>query len=614
MPTPESPAEGLTAHFRQPFHGPNPYSREPVVIAALAFEPDALSKGPARCAHIAEHCGHWFTPQGSFDDCATPLGIAEFLARWSLAALNRRRGYLDVAKVVEENGEVIVALGFHHPALSRKVLQLAVTLFNNADSLDADALKRSLGLVWRECREQHPDYQVQFVMQAAREVGVPYFWAVQPRKIWQFGWGARGELFLESESSRDSTIGDRLSRDKPITKLFLHGLGVPVPLNGLAEKVDDIDAAIAAVGFPCVVKPMNGGRSVGVTTDITDRERLKAVVRQTLAEHGAPVMIEQQVPGEVYRILVARGRVACVVRRAPPQVVGDGKSTVRALIAAKNRELAEQRETMDFVGEIPLDDECAAALAREKIGLDEVPAKGRTLALRRVPLLSSGAVYTDVTGETHPDTCRMAELVAASLGIENCGIDFITADITRPMSELGAVLEANTMPGLRVPMMAGLDPLEIGRLILGDHAARVPAALLVAPAARMAAMRAAAAFGEPDGWAIGRATGVGPLALTPVAGFGVRAGEPNIHQCALLLVRNPFVERIFIAAAIEDVVATGLPLDRFDTVAVFDCKPDAAWEKVLREAAGTYVKAKDLAEALRKCGVSARAKKPTKAN
>jgi D-alanine-D-alanine ligase-like ATP-grasp enzyme len=612
MPTPESPpsAPGLTAHPRQAFFGPNPYSAEPALVAALVLTPAAIAAGPARCARITELSKALFEAPPSFEACATPLGIGEFLARWTLAALNKTRGFLHVAKAIEEDGEILLVLGFHQGPLSYRALGLALHLFEHAESITPREYRARLREILRSCGKFHPDYQVTFLMQAAREAGVPFLSVLQPRKAWQFGWGVRSEVFVESQSGRDSAIGERISVDKPAAKLFLSGLGVPVPLHLLAESTDDLAKATKLLGWPCIVKPISAGRSRGVVTDIGDLDHLTRAVADTLANHGSPVMIERQIPGEVYRILVARGRVAAVVRRAAPYVVGDGVRTVRTLIEAHNRERAETGAKQSFVGDIPLDDECEAALVREGIGLDDVPKKGRKLSLRRIPLLSSGAVYTDVTAETHPDTCRMAVLIAASLGIENCGIDFLTADISRSMNEMGGVLEANTMPGLRVPMMAGIDPVAIGRIALGDHAARVPAALLVVPAERLEDIRAAAAFDEATGWAIGLAAGVGSLALS-AAHVPAIAGRPmTIHDCATLVVRNPFVERIFLAATFEQIAAVGLPLDRFDTVVKLDCKPDAAWDRVLREAAGTYAKAKNLNEALRQCGVAAATKKP----
>jgi D-alanine-D-alanine ligase-like ATP-grasp enzyme len=603
------PRARVTAERAQTYYGPNPYSRDPVVVVRLHVNDLAVAKGSERCAQIAERSRVWFRPPASFESCGTALGIAEFLAAWTRTGLTRQRGVIHAAKGFAEDGAVGVALGFHNPDLSYAAVSFAVELFNRAGRpLDPEDAKQ-LEQMWVACAKHHPDYQIAFLMEAARAADVPFMPVLPQFKTWLFGWGARGRLFLESQSGRDTAIGERLSRDKPAGKAFLRGLGVRVPDHYLTESDADLAEAEQRIGWPCIVKPVNGGRSVGVVTDIADSGQLAKAVRETVAEHGAPVMIERQVPGEVYRILVAGGRVACVVRRAAPHVVGDGHSTVRQLIVARNREQAGLRRKLNFVGVIPNDGEFRAALAREGIGLDDVLDKGRKLILRRIPLLSSGAVYSDVTAETHPETLRMAETIAAAFGIENCGIDFITTDIARSMAEEGAVLEANTMPGLRVPMIAGLDMLAIGRQALGEHPARVPAALLVAPRETLAKLRASQSFDDTTGWAIDGAAGVGTLVLPTQAQSANLGSQLPTHQATAMIVRNPFVERIFIAATLDELIQDGLPLDRFDTIACLGEKPDAAWERVLRAASRTYVTAKDLAEALERCGPAAPAKK-----
>lgn len=610
MATPaRRPSGRVTAHRAQTYHGPNPYSRDPVVVVRLEVDERAAAEGPERCERMAASSRAWFDRPASFETCRTPLGIAEFLASWTRATLTRQRGFLHTAKALEEDGAVSVAIGFHHPGLSYNALLLATELFNRAQRPFEAEDARSLEQMWTACLKQHPDYQIAFLMQAARAADVPFMSVLPAFKTWLFGWGVRSRLFLESQSGGDTAIGDRLTRDKPGGKLFLRGLGIPVPDHYLADSDANLAAAEQMIGWPCVVKPVGGGRSVGVVTDIANSAQLAKAVRETVAAHGAPVMIERQVPGEVYRILVASGRVACVVRRAAPHIVGDGEQTVRQLIIARNRDLAGMQRQMDFVGPIPNDGEFRAALAREGIRLDEVPAKGRKLSLRRIPLLSSGAVYTDVTAETHPETVRMAETIAAAFGIENCGIDFMTTDIARSMAEEGGVLEANTIPGLRVPMMAGLDMLAIGRQALGDHPARIPAALLVASRETLATLRESLAFDETTGWVVDGAAGVGTLALPVQAQSAGRGSQLPTHRAAAMIVRNPFVESIFIAAPLAELVEDGLPLDRFDTIVCLGEKPDPKWERVLREASGSYVRAKGLPEALKLCGLAARAKR-----
>lgn len=607
---PESQAEavsklGATVEFRRTYFGPNPYSADPAIVAEFRFDPKALSSGRRRCARIARISEPVFMPPPIPEPCDTPRAITGFLVAWALCALTHHRGFLHTATAFEEDGKVLAAIGFHHERVSREALLFAASLFDRVEHITPVEFTDQLVNLRRLAKRHHPDYQVAFTMQAARAMGVPYQLALSYRKTWQFGWGASGELFVESQGSGDSAIGERIGEDKPAAKGFLHSLGVPAPRHVLVHKASDAERAARTIGYPCVVKPTNGGRSVGVTTDICDLETLSETITKTLEKRGSPLMVESQVAGEVYRILVARGRTAYVVCRAAPHVTGNGVSTVRQLIETRNAATEDARKSAGYIGEIPLDEDCAAALQREGLTFDTVVEMGRKVPLRRIPLLSSGAIYTDVTAQTHPDTLRIAEMITAALRIDNCGIDFLTTDITRPMGETGAVLEVNTMPGLRVPLIAGIDPETIGRLILGDKAARVPAHLFIAPEARLAQVRAAARFATTAGWAIGQAVGVGATTLALQPASLTTGVTPQLQNAAATIARNPFAESLFVAAPLEAIVEHGLPLDRFDAIACLECTPDSAWERVLRAASGTYLETTSVTAALTACGLAA---------
>jgi cyanophycin synthetase len=385
----------------------------------------------------------------------------------------------------------------------------------------------------------------------------------------------------------------------------LRALGVPTPVHVLVRRKQDLARAAELIGWPCVVKPTRGGRSIGVTMQITNLAQLSAAADGLLAEDSHPVMIERQVPGEIFRMMVARGKVRCVVRRDVPHVTGDGRRTVRELTAARNRETAEARSKADYLGEIPFDEECEAELRRQGVELDDVIEKGRRIPLRRIPLLSTGAVYTDVTDETHPDTCRMAEMITAALALVICGIDFVSRDISRSFAEEGAVLEVNTTPGLRVPLMAGFDAKEIGRMIMGDRPGRIPATLLVAPEDRPEGLPGALHFDDATGWVVGADCGLGSLQFPSAPNAATPPSEASAHQLALQIVRNPLVSRIFIATALDEIVRSGLPLDRFDKIVCVDCEPAQVWETVLRNAADVYLEGMELDDALRECGIEA---------
>jgi len=360
--------------------------------------------------------------------------------------------------------------------------------------------------------------------------------------------------------------------------------------DAMAETEDQLEQAAERVGWPCVVKPSDRGRSVGVTTNITNLEGLIDAFRLAREHSEAPVMVERHIPGDIYRILVVRGRVACVIRREAPHVFGDGTSTLRQLVEAQNNRIAAGNRPGSFVGEIPMDDDFHAELARQQTALDEVIAAGRKIMLRKVPLLSTGAMYSDVTQLAHPDIIAMAESMTEAFGFEICGIDYMSSDITASYSSKGAVLELNITPGLRVPLMAGLPAETIGRMILGDKPGRIPVHLVLCWNTDSDKARHKLPIQPFTGWVVGNRCGVG---ATPLV-WGTPETEPTVYELTQQVLRNRRSERLIVLCDPEVVIREGLPVDRCESITACNFIPDMAWRRTFELHSNTYGEVEDI--------------------
>ena len=83
------------------------------------------------------------------------------------------------------------------------------------------------------------------------------------------------------------------------------------------------------IGVPVVVKPQYGNQGRGVATNLTTREQVVAAFAAA-REEGTSIMVEKFAPGADYRLLVVGDRMVAAARREPAQVIGDGRSTIRA--------------------------------------------------------------------------------------------------------------------------------------------------------------------------------------------------------------------------------------------------------------------------------------------
>lgn len=80
--------------------------------------------------------------------------------------------------------------------------------------------------------------------------------------------------------------------DKTAAQIFVARLGFPVPRWIL---VDDPNQTFNWNDFPCFVKPVEGGSSIGITK-VEKKSRLHSTIRRTVKKYG-PVIVQRYVPG-----------------------------------------------------------------------------------------------------------------------------------------------------------------------------------------------------------------------------------------------------------------------------------------------------------------------------
>lgn len=98
-----------------------------------------------------------------------------------------------------------------------------------------------------------------------------------------------------------------LAMDKPRCQAYLKARGLPVPEFVAVDRASLIDPAttieiLDTIGVPCVVKPANGGSSVGVTI-VTSEDALGPALRAAF-EFDETVMIEKFISGREFTCTV----------------------------------------------------------------------------------------------------------------------------------------------------------------------------------------------------------------------------------------------------------------------------------------------------------------------
>lgn len=248
----------------------------------------------------------------------------------------------------------------------------------------------------------------------------------------------------------DNPVSLHVSTQKSLVHRWLSSHGIPVPLHvefdyrDLRPALDFLDAR----GGPCVIKPASGtGGGEGVTTGV--RTPAQAAAARTIASRfDERILIEHQAVGNEYRLLFLDGKLLDAVGREPPSVVGDGRSTVDALIGAENAKRAAARGR---AGLFPLrmDLDCAFAVAGAGLGLASVPPAGRRVGVK-------GTANDGGPNQNHgakallaPSLVAQAAAAMTIVGLRLGSVEVVTPDPGKDLNEAGGVLlEVNCNPGL----------------------------------------------------------------------------------------------------------------------------------------------------------------------
>ena len=127
----------------------------------------------------------------------------------------------------------------------------------------------------------------------------------------QFGHGVHQQRIRATMTSQTSAIGVDIASDKSLTNRLLDSAGLPVPRSEVVQTEEDTVTAAKRLGFPCVVKPLDGNHGRGVHLDLRSEEAVRAAFKGALAEsRSGDLVVETYVAGNDYRCLVIGGKMA----------------------------------------------------------------------------------------------------------------------------------------------------------------------------------------------------------------------------------------------------------------------------------------------------------------
>ncbi len=251
-----------------------------------------------------------------------------------------------------------------------------------------------------------------------------------------------------------TSLDDDATLERAGDKFLVYGLlarfGIPVPRH-IVIGVGEFEKALHMLrssAVPLVVKPAaNTGGGAGVSTNVLTPQQLRAAVAWARA-YGSRILVQEQMEGDCYRVLVMDGEVLDTVVRHPPSVIGDQLSTVRQLVRHENK-LRREEGMARAQGLIRLDPDLRNTLSSQSLNLDSRPAKGEVVVLKRVINDNRTPENAPANGCLSPAILDSARKAVAVVGVRLAGVDIICRDPGVPLERSGGVIiEVNTTPGL----------------------------------------------------------------------------------------------------------------------------------------------------------------------
>lgn len=403
------------------------------------------------------------------------------------------------------------------------------------------------------------------IVAAATVRGIPHF-RLDSESLVQLGYGSAQRRINAAETCQTSAVAEMVAQDKQLTRQLLASIGVPVPQGRVAEDAEDAWRAAEELGMPVVVKPQYGNHGRGVTTNLSARDQILAAFDLVIKECSS-IVVERFCPGDDYRLLVIGDRMVAAARREPAHVIGDGKHTVRQLVEIENRNPLRSDGHATSLSRIRLEDAAVATLANQGYTTESVPAAGVKVLIRRNANLSSGGTATDVTDLVHPEVALQAVAAARMVGLDVAGVDVVTRDITRPLTEQsGIIVEVNAEPGLRMHLHPSSGtPRPVGQEIVNllfpaGESGRIPIVAVTGVNGKTTTTRLIAHILAGCGCRVGMTCTDGIY----IHGCRIDRDDCSGPQSARAVLMNPQVDAAVLETARGGILREGLAFDRCD--------------------------------------------------
>jgi cyanophycin synthetase len=392
----------------------------------------------------------------------------------------------------------------------------------------------------------------------------------------QLGYGVNQMRFQATMTCKTSSIAVDIACNKEETKRMLDNASIPVAKGGICVDEEDLQATIKKIGYPIVIKPLDGNHGKGASINVNNYEDALAGLMHA-KNYSRRVIVEKFITGFDFRVLVIDNKIVAAAQRVPAHVKGDGKHTIQQLIDIENTNPRRGYGHENVLTEISVDRDTMDLLDKKGYGLETVPAKEEIVYLKSTANLSTGGTSIDVTDMMHPENIFLSERISRVIGLDVCGIDIMAPNLTQPLHENGGViLEVNAAPGFRMH----LAPTEglprnvaapvIDMLYPPGKPSRIPIIAVTGTNGKTTTTRLLAHMVKNQGYKVGFTTSDGIYVQNHMLEKGDTTGPVSTEY----ILKDPTVDFAVLETARGGILRSGLGFSRCDIGIITNIQED----------------------------------------
>ncbi len=392
----------------------------------------------------------------------------------------------------------------------------------------------------------------------------------------QLGYGINQMRFQATITCQTSHIAVDIACDKEATKRMLDNASIPVAKGDICVDEEDLENTIKKIGYPIVLKPLDGNHGKGASINVKDWESAKAGLVHA-KQYSRRVIVEKFITGFDFRVLVINNKVVAAAKRVPAHVVGDGKLNIQQLIDKENLDPRRGYGHENVLTEISVDRDTLDLLEKENLTLESIPENGKIVYLKSTANLSTGGTSVDVTDMMHPENIFLAERISRVIGLDVCGIDIMAENLTQPLKENGGViLEVNAAPGFRMHLAPseGL-PRNVAAPVIDmlyppGKPSRIPIIAITGTNGKTTTTRLMAHMVKNKGYRVGFTTSDGIY----IQNHMLEKGDTTGPLSAEYILKDPTVEFAVLETARGGILRAGLGFSRCDIGIITNIQED----------------------------------------